>query len=89
MRRRDRRVLHLAAGRLAHARDLPDKAHYLTDATGYIQGYLVAGARPAWLASPQGKDIATRWLRATIKGRDVAEKDFQGRRRLCQARSSV
>jgi ABC-type nitrate/sulfonate/bicarbonate transport system substrate-binding protein len=54
----------------------PDKAHYLTDATGYIQGYLVAGARPEWLASPQGKDIATRWLRATIKGRDVAEKDF-------------
>src|SRR5499433_145795 len=54
----------------------PDKAHYLTDASGYIQGYLVAGARPQWLASPQGKDIATRWLRATIKGREVAEKDF-------------
>jgi NitT/TauT family transport system substrate-binding protein len=54
----------------------PDKAHYLTDATGYIQGYLVAGARPQWLATPQGKDIATRWLRATIKGRDIAEKDF-------------
>jgi ABC-type nitrate/sulfonate/bicarbonate transport system substrate-binding protein len=54
----------------------PDKAHYLTDASGYIQGYLVAGARPEWLASPQGKDIATRWLRATMKGRDIAEKDF-------------
>jgi len=54
----------------------PDKAHYLSDATGYIQGYLVAGARPEWLASPQGRDIATRWLRATIRGRDVAEKDF-------------
>src|ERR1700732_2184630 len=54
----------------------PDKAHYLTDATGYIQGYLVAGARPAWLASPEGKEIATRWLRATMKGRDVAAKDF-------------
>jgi ABC-type nitrate/sulfonate/bicarbonate transport system substrate-binding protein len=54
----------------------PDKAHYLTDATGYIQGYLVAGARPEWLARPQGKDIAVRWLRATIKGRAVAEKDF-------------
>src|SRR5262249_48714802 len=54
----------------------PDKAHYLSDASGYIQGYLVAGARPSWLATPQGKDIATRWLRATIKGRDVAEKDF-------------
>ena len=54
----------------------PDKSHYLTDATGYIQGYLVAGARPEWLASPQGKDRAIRWLRATMKGRDVAEKDF-------------
>jgi len=54
----------------------PDKAHYLSNASGYIQGYLVAGARPEWLASAQGKDIATRWLRATIKGRDVAEKDF-------------
>src|ERR1700757_4387403 len=54
----------------------PDKVHYLTDATGYIQGYLVAGARPEWLATPQGKDIATRWLRATIRGREVAEKDF-------------
>jgi ABC-type nitrate/sulfonate/bicarbonate transport system substrate-binding protein len=54
----------------------PDKAHYLSDATGYIQGYLVAGARPEWLATAQGKDIATRWLRATIKGRDLAQKDF-------------
>jgi NitT/TauT family transport system substrate-binding protein len=54
----------------------PDKAHYLTDASGYIQGYLVAGARPQWLASAEGKDAAVRWLRATIKGRDVAEKDF-------------
>jgi ABC-type nitrate/sulfonate/bicarbonate transport system substrate-binding protein len=54
----------------------PDQAHYLTDASGYIQGYLVAGARPEWLATPEGKEIATRWLRATIKGREVAEKDF-------------
>jgi NitT/TauT family transport system substrate-binding protein len=55
----------------------PEKAHILSDATGYVQGYLVAGARPEWLASPEGKEIATRWLRATIKGRDVAEKDFK------------
>jgi ABC-type nitrate/sulfonate/bicarbonate transport system substrate-binding protein len=54
----------------------PDKVHYLSDATGYIQGYLVAGARPEWLATPQGKEIATRWLRATIEGRDLAQKDF-------------
>src|SRR5499427_3781445 len=54
----------------------PDKAHYLTDAEGYIQGYLVAGARPDWLKSPDGRDAVTRFLRATIKGREVAEKDF-------------
>jgi NitT/TauT family transport system substrate-binding protein len=54
----------------------PDQAHYLTDATGYIQGYLVAGARPEWLATPEGKDTATRWLRATIEGVGVAEKNF-------------
>ncbi len=54
----------------------PDKVHYLSDATGYIQGYLVAGARAQWLATPEGRDIATRWLRATIKGRDVAKADF-------------
>jgi ABC-type nitrate/sulfonate/bicarbonate transport system substrate-binding protein len=54
----------------------PDKAHYLSDATGYIQGYLVAGARPDWLATPDGREAATRWLRATLKGKEVAEKDF-------------
>lgn len=54
----------------------PDTAHYLSDATGYIQGYLVAGARPEWLATPEGKDIATRFLRAAIKGQEAAEKDF-------------
>jgi ABC-type nitrate/sulfonate/bicarbonate transport system substrate-binding protein len=64
----------------------PDKAHYLSDATGYIQGYLVAGARPEWLATPQGKEIATRWLRATIKGRDVAEKNFPAVAAYAQAK---
>ena len=54
----------------------PDKAHFLTDASGYVQGYLVAGARPQWLNSAQGRDIAVRWLRATMRGRDVAQKDF-------------
>ncbi len=54
----------------------PDKAHLLTDATGYIQGYLVAGARPQWLRTPQGADLATRFLKATIRGRDKAQADF-------------
>ncbi len=64
----------------------PDKAHYLSDATGYIQGYLVAGARPEWLATPQGKDMAERWLRATIKGRDVAAQDFPAVAAYAQAK---
>jgi ABC-type nitrate/sulfonate/bicarbonate transport system substrate-binding protein len=67
----------------------PDKAHYLSDATGYVQGYLVAGARPEWLATPQGKDIATRWLRATMKGRDVAEKDFPAVAAYAQSKLSL
>ena len=35
------------------------------------------GARPAWLATPEGKDIATRFLRAMLKGKEVADKDFE------------
>jgi NitT/TauT family transport system substrate-binding protein len=66
-----------------------DKAHYLTDATGYIQGYLFAGARPAWLATPDGRDKAIRWLRATMKGRDVAEKDFAAVAAYAQAKLSL
>ncbi len=54
----------------------PDKVHYLTDATGYIQGYLLAGARPQWLATPKGHDLAIRFLRATMRGRDKAQSDF-------------
>ncbi|MDB5560235.1 MAG: nitrate/sulfonate transporter substrate-binding protein [Enterovirga sp.] len=54
----------------------PDKSHYLADAGGYIQGYLIAGAREDWLATPQGADAATRFLRAVAKGKAVAEKDF-------------
>ena len=54
----------------------PDDAHVLTDATGYIQGYLLAGARTEFLNSAEGKDKVIRFLRATMKGRAVAEKDF-------------
>jgi NitT/TauT family transport system substrate-binding protein len=54
----------------------PDNAHYLTDASGYIQGYLIAGARTEFLNSAEGKNKVIRFLRATMKGRDVAVKDF-------------
>lgn len=54
----------------------PDRAHYLSDATGYVQGYLIAGARSEFLNSPEGKDTVVRFLRATMKGRTVAENDF-------------
>jgi ABC-type nitrate/sulfonate/bicarbonate transport system substrate-binding protein len=52
-------------------------AHQLTDATGYIQGYLVAGARPEFLNSADGADKVTRFLRAIMKGRTKAQGDFK------------
>ena len=52
-------------------------AHQLTDATGYIQGYLVAGARPEFLNSADGADKVTRFLRAIMKGREKAQGDFK------------
>jgi ABC-type nitrate/sulfonate/bicarbonate transport system substrate-binding protein len=55
----------------------PNEAQQLSDATGYIQGYLVAGARPEFLNTPDGADKVTRFLRAIMKGRDKAEKDFK------------
>ena len=54
----------------------PKDAHQLSDAVGYIQGYLVAGARPEFLNSADGADRIQRFLRAILKGRDKAEKDF-------------
>src|SRR3954466_4274773 len=48
----------------------------LADAPGYIQGYLVAGARPEFLSSPDGADKVVRFLRAVMKGRAKAEADF-------------
>ena len=53
----------------------PDKVHILSTAEGYINGYTVAGARASWLATPEGADIAKRFLRATLKGVDVALND--------------
>jgi ABC-type nitrate/sulfonate/bicarbonate transport system substrate-binding protein len=52
-------------------------AHQLTDATGYIQGYLVAGSRPEFLNSADGADKVTRFLRAIMKGREKAQGDFK------------
>jgi hypothetical protein len=50
--------------------------HYLTTADGYIKGYSVAGARPEWLATPEGADKAKRFLRAVRKGQTIAAADF-------------
>jgi ABC-type nitrate/sulfonate/bicarbonate transport system substrate-binding protein len=55
----------------------PNDAHQLSDATGYVQGYLVAGARPEFLNSADGADKIQRFLRAIIKGREKAEGDFK------------
>jgi len=55
----------------------PNDAHQLATGEGYIQGYLVAGARPEFLNTPDGADKVTRWLRAVMKGRSKAESDFK------------
>jgi len=55
----------------------PNEARQLSDASGYIQGYLVAGARPQFLNSPEGADKVVRFLRAIIKGRAKAQGDFK------------
>ena len=55
----------------------PNDAHQLSDASGYIQGYLVAGARPEFLSSADGADKVQRFLRAIMKGRAKAESDFK------------
>jgi NitT/TauT family transport system substrate-binding protein len=55
----------------------PNDAHQLSDATGYIQGYLVAGARPEFLNSADGADKIARFLRAILKGKAKAEGDFK------------
>jgi len=55
----------------------PNEAYQMSDATGYIQGYLVIGARPEFLNTPDGADKATRFLKAVMKGRQKAESDFK------------
>ena len=54
----------------------PNDAHQLATGEGYIQGYLVAGARPEFLNSADGADKVVRFLRAVMKGRAKAEGDF-------------
>jgi NitT/TauT family transport system substrate-binding protein len=52
-----------------------DKVHYLTTAEGYVKGYSIAGARPEWLATPEGADKTKRFLRAVRKGAEMAAAD--------------
>jgi ABC-type nitrate/sulfonate/bicarbonate transport system substrate-binding protein len=49
-----------------------DKVHALTTAQGYIRGYTVLGARPAWLE--KNKDAAVRFIAATQKGATWAKE---------------
>jgi NitT/TauT family transport system substrate-binding protein len=61
----------------SRAREIcPDQAHTLSTAEGYVHGYAVLSARPSWLATKEGKETATRFLRAMIKGADFAAKNF-------------
>ena len=54
----------------------PDKAYNMSDAQGYIPGYIIAAARPEWLAKEENAKKATAYLRAAIKGKEVAERDY-------------
>ena len=67
----------------------PDRAHYIGSAEGLINGYAVLGARPAWLATPDGKDISIKFLRAMQKGKEVAEKDFDAVAKYAQDKYSL
>jgi NitT/TauT family transport system substrate-binding protein len=61
----------------SRAREIcPDKVYTLSSAEGYIRGYAAVGARPAWLASKDGKEAATRFIRGMLKGADFAAKNF-------------
>lgn len=52
----------------------PEKAYNLSDAEGYIPGYSIAAARPEWLK--KNPKLAEAFLRAMLKGAEVAEKDM-------------
>ena len=65
----------------------PDKAHYLTDATGYIQGYLVAGARPEWLASRARQGHRHALAAGDDQRPRHRRKGLRQRRRLCQGQA--
>jgi len=54
----------------------PDKAHTLSTAEGYIHGYAVISARPEWLKTKEGSEIATRFIRAMLKGAKFAANNF-------------
>ncbi len=67
----------------------PEKAHQLSTAEGYVKGYAIAGARPDWLNSKEGADIAIRFLRATYKGKEIADKDFESVARYAKEKYSI
>ncbi|MFA7437489.1 ABC transporter substrate-binding protein [Castellaniella sp.] len=50
-----------------------DKVHQLADAKGYMRGYTVLGARPAWLKD--NRDAAIAFVQATTRGAVWAEEN--------------
>lgn len=64
----------------------PDEVHILSTAEGYVNGYAVAAARNSWLQTPEGAETATKFLRATLKGLEIAENDFEAVADYAQAR---
>lgn len=54
----------------------PKVAHNLSDAEGYIPGYVIAAARPEWLKNPANAKKVEAFFRAVMKGKADAAKDF-------------
>jgi NitT/TauT family transport system substrate-binding protein len=53
-----------------------DRVRVLTTAEGFITGYNIAGARAEVLATPEGADRVTRFLRAMRRGAEIAATDM-------------
>lgn len=67
----------------------PDKAHNLSNAEGYIPGYVIMAARPEWLSVPANAEAAKGFLRAILKGKEVAENDLDAVAKYAQEKLSM
>jgi ABC-type nitrate/sulfonate/bicarbonate transport system substrate-binding protein len=72
----------------------PDKAHNVSDAEGYIPGYVIAAARPDWLNNPENAKKVEAFFKAIIRGKADAAKDLDavaayGKEKFSMTREAV